>query len=337
MRSIIFDNVVARDTRRLGATIDVEASQIRFLGDLQLDLWDCGGQDAFMDQYLDARKDQIFRHVHTLIYIFDVISTNAADMVYFMDILGALRAGSGPANGELSPDGISSSGGSGTGSGGPVVHVLIHKMDLISSDKRQSVFEQKAAEVKQKCQIAGFDNVRIFSTSIWDETLYSAWSDIVSTLNPHVASLSLYLSRFANICAASEVVLFERTTMLVISQSSKDKINHQKHHHALENGNGTVSAKEVDSEMNWPEDRFAKISQAIKLFRMGCKRLKSEFSTMEIKQHTYTAILDTFTPKTYILVVSTNNIIYDTTKIKQAIEKAKPVFINLPGVSLGGR
>jgi len=50
MRSIIFDNVVARDTKRLGATIDVDTSQIRFLGDLQLDLWDCGGQEcAFRD------------------------------------------------------------------------------------------------------------------------------------------------------------------------------------------------------------------------------------------------------------------------------------------------
>jgi predicted GTPase len=46
MRSIIFDNVVATDTRYLGATIDVEASQVRFLGDLQLDLWDCGGQEC---------------------------------------------------------------------------------------------------------------------------------------------------------------------------------------------------------------------------------------------------------------------------------------------------
>lgn len=83
-----------------------------------------------MDQYLDSRKDQIFRHVHTLIYIFDVISTNAADMVYFMDILGALRAGSGPSNGDISPDisaGASgpASGGSGSTSGGPVLHVLV--------------------------------------------------------------------------------------------------------------------------------------------------------------------------------------------------------------------
>ena len=43
MRSIIFANYIARDTRRLGATIDVEYSHVRFLGHLVLNLWDCGG------------------------------------------------------------------------------------------------------------------------------------------------------------------------------------------------------------------------------------------------------------------------------------------------------
>lgn len=43
MRSIIFSNYVARDVRRLGATIDVEHSTIKFLGNLVLNLWDCGG------------------------------------------------------------------------------------------------------------------------------------------------------------------------------------------------------------------------------------------------------------------------------------------------------
>ena len=46
MRSIIFSNHVAKDTRRLGATIDVETNQIRFLGEMRLDLWDCGGQEG---------------------------------------------------------------------------------------------------------------------------------------------------------------------------------------------------------------------------------------------------------------------------------------------------
>mmetsp|Transcript_34467 Transcript_34467/g.84471 ORF Transcript_34467/g.84471 Transcript_34467/m.84471 type:complete len:129 (-) Transcript_34467:1219-1605(-) len=43
MRSIVFANYVARDTERLGPTIDIERSHIRFLGDLVLSLWDCGG------------------------------------------------------------------------------------------------------------------------------------------------------------------------------------------------------------------------------------------------------------------------------------------------------
>uniref|UniRef100_A0A8C2FFP6 Ras-related GTP-binding protein n=1 Tax=Cyprinus carpio TaxID=7962 RepID=A0A8C2FFP6_CYPCA len=47
MRSIIFANYIARDTRRLGATIDVEHSHVRFLGNLVLNLWDCGG-DTFL-------------------------------------------------------------------------------------------------------------------------------------------------------------------------------------------------------------------------------------------------------------------------------------------------
>jgi len=43
MRSIIFSNYVAKDVRRLGATVDVEHSNIKFMGNLMLNLWDCGG------------------------------------------------------------------------------------------------------------------------------------------------------------------------------------------------------------------------------------------------------------------------------------------------------
>lgn len=85
------------------------------------------GLTAFMDQYLDARRDTIFKQVHTLIYIFDVVSTSPTDMVYFLDILGALRAGSGPSgtpNSESSADSTSS---------GPMVHVLVSIQFLITT------------------------------------------------------------------------------------------------------------------------------------------------------------------------------------------------------------
>lgn len=49
MRSIIFANYLARDAYRITFTVDVAKSRVKFLGDLVLSLWDCGGQDLFME------------------------------------------------------------------------------------------------------------------------------------------------------------------------------------------------------------------------------------------------------------------------------------------------
>ena len=54
--------------------VDVEQSYIRFLGNLVLNLWDCGGQEAFMEHYFTAQRDNIFRNVEVLIYVFDAES-----------------------------------------------------------------------------------------------------------------------------------------------------------------------------------------------------------------------------------------------------------------------
>merc|ERR1711990_1120795 len=67
MRSIIFANYIARETQRLGPTMDVDHSLVRFLGNLVLNLWDCGGQAAFMESYLMSQKEHIFRNVEVLI------------------------------------------------------------------------------------------------------------------------------------------------------------------------------------------------------------------------------------------------------------------------------
>ena len=54
-----------------------------------------------------------------------------------------------------------------------------------------------------------------FRTSIWDETLYKAWSSIVYQLIPNVTQLEKNLEDFASIIDADEVLLFERATFLV--------------------------------------------------------------------------------------------------------------------------
>jgi Ras-related GTP-binding protein A/B len=79
-------------TSRLGASIDVEQNHVRFLGDLILNLWDCGGQDAFMDSYPSTQRSTIFQHVGVLIYVFEASAHDAAkDAEYYRDCLDALQ------------------------------------------------------------------------------------------------------------------------------------------------------------------------------------------------------------------------------------------------------
>jgi Ras-related GTP-binding protein A/B len=134
-------------TARLGATIDVEQNHVRFLGDLILNLWDCGGQDAFMDSYLTTQRATIFTHVGVLIYVFDVESRETnKDLEYYRDCLDGVRSYSSDAK----------------------VFLLIHKMDL-ARESRQVVYERKLKELQEA---SGDADIRAFGTSIYDETLY---------------------------------------------------------------------------------------------------------------------------------------------------------------------
>ncbi|CAG8445199.1 11755_t:CDS:2 [Ambispora leptoticha] len=253
MRSIIFSNYIARDTRRLGATIDVEHSHVRFLGNLVLNLWDCGGQEAFMENYFAAQRDHIFRNVEVLIYVFDVESREIErDMHYYQDCLEAILANSKDAK----------------------IFCLIHKMDLVQEEVRANIFNERYNELKTRSEPL---KISAFATSIWDETLYKAWSSIVYSLIPNVRLLETHLQNFATICEADEVVLFERTTFLVISHSTR--IEHPDIH------------------------RFSKISNYIKQFKLSCSKSQAQFKSMEIRQANFAAFFDILTANTYVMVI----------------------------------
>lgn len=252
MRSIIFANYIARDTRRLGATIDVEHSHVRFLN-LVLNLWDCGGQEAFMENYFANQRENIFRNVEVLIYVFDVESREIEkDMHYYQTCLEAIL--------ELSRD--------------AQVFCLIHKMDLVQEDQRDVIFDERAGDLKRLSLPL---SCTCFRTSIWDETLYKAWSSIVYQLVPNIQLLERNLEHFAEIIDADEVLLFERTTFLVIAHS-------QRRPHA-------------------DLHRFEKVSNIVKQFKLSCSKLAAQFQSMEVRNAHFATFMDTFTSNTYAMVV----------------------------------
>jgi len=253
MRSIIFANYIARDTMRLGATIDVEHSHVRFLGNLVLNLWDCGGQEAFMENYFSSQRDHIFRNVAVLIYIFDIESREVQkDLHYYRSCLEAILQNSKEAK----------------------IFCLVHKMDLVPEDQREQLFHQRETELKQ---ISIPLKITCFRTSIWDETLYKAWSSIVYSLIPNVKILENHLQKFCEICESDEVVLFERATFLVISYTTRKE-------------HGDVH-------------RFEKISNIIKQFKLSCSKSQAQFQSMEVRNTSFSSFIDEFTSNTYIMVI----------------------------------
>ncbi|KAJ3244700.1 Interleukin-4 receptor subunit alpha [Chytriomyces hyalinus] len=267
MRSIIFANYVAADTRRLGATIDIEHSHVRFLGNLVLNLWDCGGQDVFMETYFRNQKDQIFRNVEVLIYIFDIESRDLdKDLQYYQNSLEAIRTNSKDAQ----------------------ICCLIHKMDLIPITKREEAFRALQERVMN---LSGGMNVKCYGTSIWDETLYRAWSAIVNSLIPNAKYLENELDKFCRVCDADEIILFERITFLAICHSTPGEFQQ-----TPEDGS-TAKALLPDTS------RFEKVSNIIKLFKLSCAKGQAQFKSMEVRSPGFAAYIDVLTSNTYVMII----------------------------------
>ncbi|VDL99744.1 unnamed protein product [Schistocephalus solidus] len=256
MRSIIFANFIARDTRRLGPTMDVEHTHLRLLGGLVLNLWDCGGQEGFMESYFVNQRENIFRNVEVLIYVFDVESQEVnKDLAYYRSCLEAIS--------QHSPD--------------AKIFCLIHKMDLISEERRKSVRFYCEFRMKNLESITKPAECTCFATSIWDETLYKAWSKIVYHLIPNVQLLERSLKQLCEVLEADEIILFERATFLEIA---------------------CHTAKEHPDV-----HRFDKISNIIKQFKLSCSKVGANFSAIELKNQHFSAFIDVFTSNTYVMVI----------------------------------
>lgn len=119
---------------------------MRFLGNLVLNLWDCGGQYRFFESYFES--DTIFRNVEVLIYVFGEISSGAlvTEVILLIQSLDidsgdlpndiALFVGIMEAMERCSPDAS--------------IFILIHKMDLVAEEDREREFMERAALVQSK-------------------------------------------------------------------------------------------------------------------------------------------------------------------------------------------
>lgn len=225
-----------------------------------------------MENYFTTQKDHIFKLVQVLIHVFDVESKSInKDIEIFVKALTNLQ--------KFSPD--------------AKIFVLLHKMDLVQIDKREELFVIMMEKLQKISNPFQFKLVG-FPTSIWDESLYKAWSLIVCSLIPNMNLFNSNLLKFNQILDAEEIILFEKTTFLVISSTAS--IQYQMQHL---NGDLTNGLTEV-----LDPKRFEKISNIIKTYKQSISKLRTNFHNLVIRgsngSHFY---IDILTDNLFIMIL----------------------------------
>ena len=136
------------------------------MGNLTFNLWDCGGQDNFMDNYFMVQRDTIFKNVEVVIYVFDVEEPEEKlkkSLQYWQRAVNSVE--------QYNENGF--------------IFVLLHKIDKLPMENQKRILDNKVKEINAVVENSKVKVKRFFTTSIWDETLYQAWSQIVQELIPN--------------------------------------------------------------------------------------------------------------------------------------------------------
>jgi Ras-related GTP-binding protein A/B len=197
-----------------------------------------------------------------MIFVFDVESRDFdRDLLTYRSIVAAL--------GQYSP---SSS-----------IYILIHKMDLVAHNLREQAYDERVAVIRSKSD--DFDPIP-FATSIWDQSLYKAWAEIIHDLVPNLSDIEKHLKTLGQIIEAEEILLFERASFLVVSSWCSSV--------------GT---------QNKCSDRFERLSNIIKNFKQsaakfsGTPKSAEQFTLLQLKLTAFSMFIVKFTTNTYLAVV----------------------------------
>ncbi len=215
-----------------------------------------------MENYLSQQKVHVFSQVGVLIYVFDVESRDFdRDLLTYRSIITALA--------QYSPT--------------STVYILVHKMDLVAPALREDLYNERVALIRAKSDT--FETIP-FATSIWDQSLYKAWAEIIHDLVPNLTEIERHLETLGKLIEAEEVLLFERASFLVVS-----------------------SWTSAVGQQNPTTDRFERLSNIIKNFKQstsrytGTPKSAEQFVMFEVKLNRFSLFIVKFTTNTYLLAV----------------------------------
>ena len=151
-------------------------------------IWDLGGQQQYLDEYHSVLRENIFRKASILLYVVDVTDTDRYE--------DARREFEWSANQILSFNSDA------------VINVFFHKIDLVHDQDEVEVYLKKlfSQNISHK--------ILFHSTSIFGQSLFSAWSEIIREISPKTTFINSILRTLKNHEGIKDAVLLEKSTGL---------------------------------------------------------------------------------------------------------------------------
>ena len=151
-------------------------------------IWDLGGQQQYLDEYHGPLKKSIFQKASVLLYVVD-----ASDVERYENAKIEL---------EWSVNEIL------TFNNSPIINVFLHKIDLIN-DKNAVIKYLKNYFTEDISYYIHF-----YPTSVFDESLFTAWSGIIRDISPKSTFIQSILKSMKDQDGIKEAVLIEKKSGL---------------------------------------------------------------------------------------------------------------------------
>ncbi len=157
IRSVVFEGKSVEEVKDYNATINYTRSTKSII-DSAFQIFDCGGQEAFITVFVGEKAEFIFSDVSILVWVVDVSNFDAVSTSKFYFDLAVKKLT------EYSPE--------------AEIFCLFHKIDLLLPNMKEQVIQtMKSYFIAEE----SFD-IHYRGTSIYDKSIYLAVGEMVQTL-----------------------------------------------------------------------------------------------------------------------------------------------------------
>lgn len=197
IQKVVFHKMSPNETLFLETTSKLVKNDIANSSFVQFQVWDFPGQIDFLDSNFDSQA--IFGGTGALVFVIDAQDDSEEPLAKLHKTIKHAHA----VNPKLA------------------FEVFIHKCDGLSNDAKLDVQRELQAQAAEELRADGLDvNLCWHTTSIYDHTIFEAFSKVIQKLIPQLPTLENLLDSFVSSCLIEKAFLVDVVSKIYIATDS---------------------------------------------------------------------------------------------------------------------